>query len=309
MTLGRGGNRDVQNFPSFGRGFDPHRPYQTNPVSFQGVPGAHIFCVSSLYQARATDRAQKECVMRSEHTGIFDRTIIETPDEWFSGGGGLLGSVNSAIAVAQCAKRAREAFRKVFNLPEDTSTKNVIVLLDSSTRRPLTCDENQNVLEKIENLKDRDLRNNPVLYDVRALLFAAKVFHPTWQKREALLRRQHEFEFRIVELLRELSFLNEKLQSLAMQIAALDIRIAVAPYEKTAGGPARARSKLEKKKAAVKTLWMGRLRRLIRQHPKWTKYAIAMEAKKNPPKSLTGGGRSTLERYFDEIVNSRPPKP
>src|SRR6267143_3663650 len=112
--------------------------------------------------------------MRSEHTGLFQRTIPETPEEWFSGGGGLLGSVNSAVAVAECAKRARETFRKVFNLPEDTSTKT----------------GNETVLE---NLASRDLRNDPVLYDVRTLLFAAEVFDLTWQKREALLRKQHEF--------------------------------------------------------------------------------------------------------------------
>ena len=28
MTLGREGNRDFQNFPRFGRGFDSHRPLQ-----------------------------------------------------------------------------------------------------------------------------------------------------------------------------------------------------------------------------------------------------------------------------------------
>src|SRR5260370_18472444 len=31
MTLGREGNRNVQNFPSFGRGFDSHRPLHNSP--------------------------------------------------------------------------------------------------------------------------------------------------------------------------------------------------------------------------------------------------------------------------------------
>jgi hypothetical protein len=250
--------------------------------------------------------------MRSEYTGIFQRNIPETPDEWFSGGGGLLGGVNSANAVAECAKRARERFRKEINLPEDTSKNgNVIVRLDSS-RCPLTetqeRDENRNVLEYLDG---RDLRNNPVLYDVRSLVFAAEVFHLTWQKREALLRKQDEFEFRIVELLRELALLHENLQSQAMHIAALDIKIKVAPYEGLARSgkkqkqrERRMRSRLKKKRDAKKTLWMGTLHRLIRQHPKWTKHAIAKEARKNPPKTLKGAGLSTLERYLDKIVKS-----
>jgi hypothetical protein len=190
--------------------------------------------------------------MRTEHTGIFQRTIPETLEEWFSGGGGLLGSVNSVFAVAECAKRARETFRKVVSLPEDTSTqnRNVILRLDSS-RRPLMetqeWDENRNVLEmlrlisaccdensllRLENLPDRDLRNNPVLYDVFALLFSAGVFHDTLQRRETLVRRQ--CDLRSVDFLREFNLLNENLQCRAMHIVLLDQRITLAEFEPAA---------------------------------------------------------------------------
>jgi hypothetical protein len=246
--------------------------------------------------------------MRTEHTGIFERTILETPEEWFSGGGGLLGSVNSALAIAECAKRARETFRKVFNLPEDTSTKNgnVTVRLDSS-RRPLTDiqdrDENRSVFE---NLSRRDLRNNPVAADVRALLFAEEVFHLTWQEREALVRKQDEL--RPVEFLRRLTLLDENLRSTAMRIAELDKQIAVAPYErKVQHGQKRLRllrrmrRGRKKKRDAKKTVWKAELRRLDSKHPKWTNHAIAKEARKNPPKSLKPAALSTLQDWLKEI--------
>jgi hypothetical protein len=246
--------------------------------------------------------------MKSEHTGIFERTIRETPDEWFHG---FLGSVNSGLAVAEYTKRARETFRKVFNLPEDTPTKIVIVPCDSSWR-PLTetqeRDKNWNVLE---NLSHRDLRNNPIAEYVRELLFAAEVFRLTREKRQTLrelLEVGKLRKVRRVELLRELAWLSENLQSLAMHIAALDLKIAVAPYEpitqygkKRLQDVERMRRELKKRKDAKKTLWKGKLRRLIRQHKGWTNYAIATEALKNPPEPLKRGGLSTLLRYLDEI--------
>jgi hypothetical protein len=182
--------------------------------------------------------------MRLEHTGIFERTIRETPEEWFHG---FLGSVNSVLAVAECAKRARETFRKVLNLPEDASTKNVTVRLDG-LKRPLPetqeRDENRKVFE---NLARRDLRNNPVAEYVRELLFAEEVFRLTRQKRDALwklLEIRKQRKLRSVELLRELTLVNENLQSLAMHIAALDIKIAVAEFEPAArtGGKMRGKN-------------------------------------------------------------------
>jgi hypothetical protein len=233
--------------------------------------------------------------MRTKHTGIFQRTIIETPQEWFSGGGGLLGSVNSVSAVAECAKRARQAFRKVFNLPpEDTSTKNgnVVVHLDSS-RRPLT--DAQDRAENwtvFENLSRRDLRNNPIAEDVRALLFLAEEFYLTRERPEALAR-------------------NENLLSLVMRIAELDKQIAVAPYEdkvrygqKSLRRLRRMRRGKKKKGDAKKTLWLGVIRRLIRRYPKWTNHAIAKEARKNPPTPLKPAGLSTLQRWAKDLRRS-----
>ena len=42
MTLGREGNRNVQNLPSFGRGFDPHRPYQPNRLKKHVLAQVHF---------------------------------------------------------------------------------------------------------------------------------------------------------------------------------------------------------------------------------------------------------------------------
>jgi hypothetical protein len=245
--------------------------------------------------------------MRTVHTGIFERTILETPEEWFRGGG-LLGSVNSVVAVAECAKRARETFRKLFNLPKAPSTKNgnVIVRLDSS-RRPLTDiqdrDENLSVLE---NLSRRDLRNNPVLADVRALVFTAEVFRLTLQEREALVRKKDEL--RPVEFLRALTLLEENLRCRAMRIVELDKQIAVAPYEdkvqygqKRLRDASRMRRGKKKKGDVKKTVWKVRMRRLIKRHPKWTNHAIAKEARENPPKLLKPAALSTLISWLDEI--------
>ncbi|HXJ05023.1 MAG TPA: hypothetical protein VNH65_07985 [Candidatus Acidoferrum sp.] len=265
--------------------------------------------------------------MRSEHTGIFERTIPETREDWFHVA--ILGSTNSVSTVMECAKRARETFRRVFNLPEDTSTKNgsAIVRLDTS-RRPLTetqeRDENRYVLEMLRlitrcdedsllhlnNLSRRDLRNNPVAADVRALLFAAEVFYLTWQNREALVRKQREL--RPVELLRELTLLNENLLSMAMRIAELDKQIAVAPYEEIVRygeerkqGLRRMRAALKKKKDAIKTLWKAELRRLDSKHPKWTIHGIAKEARDTPPRRLRRVALSTLQTWVKEIRSER----
>jgi hypothetical protein len=264
--------------------------------------------------------------MRTKHTGIFERTIIETTEEWFRGGGGLLGSVNSVFAIADCAKRARQAFRKVFNLPEHISTKprSVIVRLDSS-RRPLTetmeRDENRYLLEmlrlitaccnkdsllRLKNLSRRDPRNNPIAADVRALLFDTEVFYRTWEEREALVRKQDEWS--TVDLLAKLILLDDNLQSLAMRIVELDIRIAVTPFEpKVQHGQKRLRllGRMRRgrkiKGDATKTLWKLRLRRLISKHPKWTNHAIAKEARKNPPKYLKRVALSTLQDWLKEV--------
>jgi hypothetical protein len=41
MTLGREGNRNVQNFPSFGRGFDSHRPLNDDSIGL-----AYLNCLN-----------------------------------------------------------------------------------------------------------------------------------------------------------------------------------------------------------------------------------------------------------------------
>jgi hypothetical protein len=261
--------------------------------------------------------AQNWCVMRTIHTGIFQRTIRKTTEDWFRGGGGLLGSVNSVVAVAECARRARETFRKVFNLPEATPIVGLV-----GSNRPLTAtqerDENRYVLElfriiaaccdensllRLENLSRRYLLHNLVAEDVRALVFAAEVFYQTWEDREALVRKQKESQ--PVEFLPKLTLLNENLVSIAMCISELDVKIAVAPYEQVLSRYQkrlrRMRCKRKKKRNAVKVLWKAKLRRLDRKHPKWTNHAIAKEARKNTPKYLKRVALSTLQNWLKEI--------
>jgi hypothetical protein len=258
--------------------------------------------------------------MRKINAGIFRRTIIETREDWFGHdglrlrGGELLGSVNSVHAVAECAKRARKAFREVFNLPpEDTSTKNgnVVVHLDSS-RRPLTDtkdrDENWSVSENLLRLSRRDLRKNPVLYDVRALLFAERVFHLTLQEREALVRKQHEF--RPVEFLRKLTLLDENLRCMTMRIGVLDKQIEVAPYEDLAR---RGKENLDhlknarRQNAAEAEPWETHLRVLIAK-PEWKGKklrSIADYAHRNKPAHLEERCERTIRRYLKKIIRSK----